>query len=57
MRSSAQKTPRMSVSMARNAIMYSGTRFSIVFDAAMQIGMMKVVNSTNRIEIPSTPIL
>ena len=37
--------------------MYSGTRFSIDFqEAAMQSGIRKAVSSTNRTEIPSTPI-
>ena len=37
--------------------MYSSTRFSIAFqEAAMQIGIRKAVSSTNRTEIPSTPM-
>ncbi len=38
--------------------MYSLTRFSIdVHEAAMQIGIRKVVSSTNGIDMPSTPSL
>ena len=56
--SSAQKTPSISVSSTRNAIMYSLTRFSIDTQLArMQSGIRNVVRMTNSIEMPSTPIL
>ena len=37
--------------------MYSFTRFSIVHEAAMLIGIRKVVKSTKGIDTPSTPSL
>ena len=37
--------------------MYSLTRVSTSQQAAIVIGIRKVVSITNRIEIPSTPIL
>ena len=37
--------------------MYSFTRFSIPHDAAMLIGIRKVVSRTKGIETPSTPSL
>ena len=50
-------TPSISVSSSRKAIMYSLTR-SVTFQLARMVsGMMKVVSSTNRTLIPSTPIL
>ena len=56
--SSATKTPTISVSSTRKAIMYSFTRVWIgVHEATMQIGIRKVVSSTNGIETPSTPSL
>jgi hypothetical protein len=48
----------MNVSSTRKATMYSFTR--CVMDsqeAAMQNGMRKAVNSTNGMEMPSTPSL
>ena len=51
------KTPSISVSSSRKAIMYSLTRVLTFQLAAMVSGIMKVVSITKRTEIPSTPIL
>ena len=56
--SSAQKTPIISASNTRKAIMYSLTRTCTDSqDARMQNGMRKVVSSTSGIDMPSMPSL
>ena len=50
-------TPSIRVSRIRNAIMYSLTRIFTSQQAAITSGIRKVVSITNRIEMPSTPIL
>ena len=55
--SSEQKTPIISVSSTRKAIMYSFTRFVTCHEARMQIGIRKVVRITKGMEMPSTPSL
>ena len=55
--SSAQKTPTISVSSTRKAIMYSRTRIWIERQLArMQNGIRNVVSMTNGSEMPSTPM-
>ena len=51
------KTPNISVSSNKKAIMYSLTRTSIPQLAQTTIGIIKVVNRTKRMLIPSTPNL
>ena len=54
--SSAQNTPIIMVSMTRKAIMYSLTRSVIACQlASTQIGVRNADNTTNNIEMPSTP--
>ena len=56
--SSAQNMPIMKVSRIRNEIMYSLTlTLTLSQLAKIVIGVNSVVNSTNSMEIPSTPIL
>ena len=51
------KTPSISVSSSRKAIMYSLTRVLTFQQDAITSGIKNVVSITNRTEIPSTPIL
>ena len=56
MKSRAQKTPIMAVSMMRMQNMNSFTRFSIaVHEQSMQIGVSRVVRRIRKMVIPSIP--
>ena len=58
MKSVAQNMPTIIVSRIRNESMNSRTRVWMLSQLArMQIGVNRVDSSTNRTEIPSTPML